>query len=718
MRYIIFFFILMVNAVFAQKSEALYIDNLSKEGNLLDEGWKWHVGDDTLWKNPDFNDSQWGTINPLTEVFKIEDLKTQGIGWMRLTLDIAPLYQGKTLNLVLNLHVAAEIYINGFLVEKIGFIGSNTEETQAVSAFNAHTIGLPYNSDTKQKIHIAIKVGYQESKFYTRIGFNRYTCIKPVLIESENTKLYNHYQQSQVHYSWFQSGIFFILTLLHLAFYLLLRSQKANLYLAIATLFLGVAFRSIAYSGIIAYLSNYFQSVFIETFSFSIAYIFLLRAIYEIYQKSIGIIFWLIVGASVLSVISLFTPYSLGSITVEMIAEIITTLEIIRITIIAVKENKPSAKPFLAVMIVSLIMFCIFYLDFVVSWIQFFNHYNILFYQVALISVPISISIYVAINFSRINKALVEKLLENEALNKQNFEQEQEKKQILAAQKDTLEQQVQERTLQLKQSLETLKLTQEQLIQKEKLASLGELTAGIAHEIQNPLNFVNNFSELSVDIVKDLKEELKKHDKDEKYIEELFDDLRQNQEKINHHGKRASNIVKGMLGHSRASTGVKELTDINKLVDEYLRLSYHGIRAKDKAFNADFKTEFEENLPKIEVIPQDMGRVLLNLINNAFYAVHQRHLQDSNYTPSVSVSTQYIDNQVIIKVIDNGPGMPESVKAKVFQPFFTTKPTGQGTGLGLSLAYDIVTKGHGGTLEVESTEGVATEFTVKLQIDL
>lgn len=266
-------------------------------------------------------------------------------------------------------------------------------------------------------------------------------------------------------------------------------------------------------------------------------------------------------------------------------------------------------------------------------------------------------------------------------------------------------------------ALAELKATQAQLIQSEKLASLGELTAGIAHEIQNPLNFVNNFSELSVDLVKDLKDELKKADKDEAYIDELFDDLSQNQEKINHHGKRASSIVKGMLEHSRASTGVKELTDINKLADEYLRLAYHGLRAKDKDFNADFELIADENLPKIEVVPQEIGRVLLNLINNAFYAVNERAKQDEpNYQLKVTVTTKIAYKNLKISVQDNGIGMNEAIKAKIFQPFFTTKPTGEGTGLGLSLAYDIVTKGHGGTLEVESVECEGTTFTVKLPI--
>ncbi|MCK6692626.1 MAG: ATP-binding protein [Thermoanaerobaculia bacterium] len=277
----------------------------------------------------------------------------------------------------------------------------------------------------------------------------------------------------------------------------------------------------------------------------------------------------------------------------------------------------------------------------------------------------------------------------------------------------------------LEKTLSNLQSTQTQLIQSEKLASLGELTAGIAHEIQNPLNFVNNFSELSVDLTKDLKDEISKPDVDKDYVDELLTDLTQNQEKINHHGKRAAAIVSGMLYHARASTGKKEPTDLNALADEYLRLAYHGLRAKNPNFNAKMVTDFDPTVGKVEVIPQDMGRVLLNLINNAFYAVQQRQrsaaqdlpgLQNLEglYAPTVTVSTQKTDNQIVIKVKDNGTGIPEEVKAKIFQPFFTTKPTGQGTGLGLSLAYDIVVKGHGGTLEVESTEDVGSEFIIQL----
>jgi signal transduction histidine kinase len=245
------------------------------------------------------------------------------------------------------------------------------------------------------------------------------------------------------------------------------------------------------------------------------------------------------------------------------------------------------------------------------------------------------------------------------------------------------------------------------------MASLGELTAGIAHEIQNPLNFVNNFSEVNTELLQELKNELQADNKQEAFS--LADDIIENEQKINHHGHRADAIVKGMLQHSRASTGKKELTDINALADEYLRLSYHGLRAKDKDFNADFKTDFDESIGKLEVVPQDIGRVLLNLYNNAFYAVNEKKKQlNKAFEPTVSVTTKRTGNSVEISVRDNGTGIPQKVLDKIYQPFFTTKPTGQGTGLGLSLSYDIV-KAHKGELIVETREREGTTFIIILK---
>ena len=262
-----------------------------------------------------------------------------------------------------------------------------------------------------------------------------------------------------------------------------------------------------------------------------------------------------------------------------------------------------------------------------------------------------------------------------------------------------------------------LKTTQSQLIQAEKMASLGELTAGIAHEIQNPLNFVNNFSDVNTELISELEEERKKEIRDFENEDDILQNIKENEEKIKHHGKRADAIVKGMLQHSRSSSGVKEAQDINVLADEYLRLSYHGLRAKDKSFNADFKTELDENLPKIKVIPQDIGRVLLNLINNAFYAVDKKSKENiDGYKPKVIVITEKLNDKVKISVKDNGNGIPDEVIDKIFQPFFTTKPTGEGTGLGLSMSYDIITKGHGGKLDVQTKEGIGTEFIINLNI--
>ncbi|MEO7313568.1 MAG: ATP-binding protein [Ginsengibacter sp.] len=320
--------------------------------------------------------------------------------------------------------------------------------------------------------------------------------------------------------------------------------------------------------------------------------------------------------------------------------------------------------------------------------------------------------------------------------------EEEGQKKMLASLKDQLEVQVQERTAELTrqkeeliQTLDELKSTQSQLIQSEKMASLGELTAGIAHEIQNPLNFVNNFSDVNRDLLAEMKDALAKGDGEEAI--QIANDVIMNEEKINHHGKRADAIVKGMLQHSRSSSGVKELTDINALVDEFLRLAYHGLRAKDKSFNATLHTDFDDSIGKIKLMPQEIGRVVLNLITNAFYTVTEKKRSilsvtnvsgkkgdsniPANYEPTVWVKTfrnpptDERDADVVISIRDNGNGIPQKNLDKIFQPFFTTKPTGEGTGLGLSISYDII-KVHDGLLKVETKAGEFTEFKIYLPI--
>jgi signal transduction histidine kinase len=354
-----------------------------------------------------------------------------------------------------------------------------------------------------------------------------------------------------------------------------------------------------------------------------------------------------------------------------------------------------------------------------------------LFTNISQLALPISIALTLALEFSHVSRQLGDRLKEVEILSEKTISQEKEKREILARQNEQLELSVRDRTAELQRSIENLKSTQAQLIQSEKMASLGQLTAGIAHEIQNPLNFVNNFSEINAELSEEILEAADKGELEQ--IKALAIDIKSNQEKILGHGKRADAIVKGMLQHSKSSSGVKEPTDLAALADEYLRLAYHGMRAKDKDFKVSIKTEFEPNLPKVSVAAQDIGRVLLNLFNNAFYAVNERKKSAGDgYEPEVVVHCGRADSPtanpavaglryaqlptiIQITVRDNGTGIPESIKEKIFQPFFTTKPTGQGTGLGLSLSYDII-KAHGGTLEVSSAEGEGTIFTVQLPV--
>jgi len=268
--------------------------------------------------------------------------------------------------------------------------------------------------------------------------------------------------------------------------------------------------------------------------------------------------------------------------------------------------------------------------------------------------------------------------------------------------------------LKIEKAYDELKMTQAQLVQREKMASLGELTAGIAHEIQNPLNFVNNFSEVNTELLDEVNQEM-----DNGHLENsraVLNEIRQNELKINQHGKRADAIIKGMLQHSRSHSGKKELTDINMLADEYLRLSYHGFRAKENFFNAAIHTNYDKEIGAIHVVASDLGRVFLNIFTNSFYAMNEKSKQSLNgYHPEISIITKISGRKIEIRIIDNGTGIKGQLLDKIYQPFFTTKPTGQGTGLGLSLSYDIV-KAHAGEISVRSTEGESTEFIIVLPV--
>ena len=720
---------------FAQNSEIFQIDSLPTEGVLLNKGWKYQTGDNPDWAKPDFDDSAWTPIDPTKDIAALPEIFNAQIKWLRLDFEVKNKLPNP-LGIAINQAGASEIYLNGHLIHQFGHIDSDSTK---VKAYDPLEYPIHFPADSIGQYHLAVRYALQPNIRYTNIfELTQNRLFKATLLNLVPTL--NAQRDFRVYFvgvDMFKIGVYFMLFVLHLAFYFYQRSNKTHLVLAICFLLLTILpiFKIIG--------QNQFSVEFryfnlnISGWSYLIGICMLVSAFYRMAKMRLDNYYYAYI---VLTLVSMFVPsLTYGGIhwlpILFFTGNIFSFIIMFRLTRIGLKKK---IKGFWILGVAVMIAFfgtvylasALLFLKFSISLI---TGYKILNYAISpylfevvvnigTISIPLGLSLFMGIEGNETNKALSKQLIENDQLKNQAIEHEQEKQQILTTQNETLEKQVTERTSELNQSLNILKATQTQLIQSEKLASLGELTAGIAHEIQNPLNFVNNFSELSIELIDELKSPLTP--KGGTLEAELLSDISQNLEKINHHGKRASNIVKGMLEHSRASTGVKELTDINKLADEYLRLSYHGLRAKDNSFNADYELKVDENLPKIEVIPQDIGRVLLNLINNAFYAVNQRKQQLceglepsqslSAYTPSVTVTTQQIDNQIIIKVKDNGTGMSEATKAKVFQPFFTTKPTGQGTGLGLSLAYDIVTKGHGGTLEVESTEGVGTTFIITL----
>ncbi|HEY5916978.1 MAG TPA: ATP-binding protein, partial [Chryseolinea sp.] len=503
----------------------------------------------------------------------------------------------------------------------------------------------------------------------------------------------------------FLIGVYFILAFLYLAFYVFYPDQKANLLFSLYAFLMTIgwaSFRLYLETDVIEwypYLKNLFLIVGITGSTIMLA------AIYNLLKLRRDWLFYSVVTFAISCIPLGVFFYDWGW---KVYGGIFTNTFHIVVGWIVFRSFRTNTK---AAWIIAIGVIC-----FESIWLMFSSGmihsyvpvYVTYFFALAQLSMPVAVSVYLGYDFALTNRSLKQKLDEVHRLS-------DEKQQILTNQNETLEKQVTERTAALKTSMDELKSTQTQLIQSEKMASLGELTAGIAHEIQNPLNFVNNFSEVNKELIIEMNDAIQNGNLDD--VKGIAKNIADNQEKINQHGKRADAIVKNMLQHSRKSTGQKEATDINALCDEYLRLTYHGYRASDKSFTAKLETDFDPTLSKIMVIPQDIGRVMLNLINNAFYAVAKASAfakADEDYQPTVTVSTKKFTDKIQISVSDNGTGIPKEALDKIFQPFFTTKPTGQGTGLGLSLAYDIITKGHGGELEVETKENDGAMFTIRL----
>ena len=671
------------------------------------EHWIFKQGNDPSWADPGISVNNWQHLNPEEITKKQADQNGRLEGWFRMKIKLDSSFSQVSLFILQRSYLATDIFINGKRLYSFGNTGYN---------------GKPYHEFVDfGKLPEAIKLEMGK-ELLLAVHFVDYTNYKNQVKESSFTKngfiaIANPVSLAEFHaYSMHWRGFIVIMTILGVLvvlfwfLFLLNRSEDHLVHVALSTTCLfglvfshilnGMTFTTYNQTQLLMFFSLLCLAGMVNSLPLLVAKVFKNKI--PLILKVYAIAFMILTGLSFYAVSERIWPINA-----------LFSLLICTYYLVVSRKTLQGAK---WAIVIGLIITLLISLSLGVIDNFFIPTVGNTFYYFILLcggylSFPVSLLVYVALWMKEINKDILSKA-------EKLVQVTEEKKELLASQNRLLEEQVEERTAELSQSLENLKTTQTQLIQSEKMASLGELTAGIAHEIQNPLNFVNNFSEVNKELLEELKaERLKPNAEREEALEnELINDVISNEEKINHHGKRADSIVKGMLQHSRSSSGVKEPTDINALCDEYLRLAYHGLRAKDKTFNATIETDFDETIGNINIIPQDIGRVILNLITNAFYAVDEKkkHIV-KDYEPTVSMSTKKVGDKVLIFVKDNGNGIPEQVLDKIFQPFYTTKPTGQGTGLGLSMSYDIV-KAHGGELKVETKEGEGSEFIIQLPI--
>jgi len=682
------------------------------------KGWQFKQGNDTTWAKKDIDLTGWKRLMPTELTEKMADKDGRLEGWFRIKIKLDSTFGEIPFDFRISTWAASDLYIDGKKIASFGNTGLN---------------GAPYKENRFAGNILPVRVNLKPGNEYT-VALHLVDYLSPFpphelkakefglksMIRVVVPKYYNTIVPEATDGVFFWTIISAISTVLSLLFWLLFfqnRSEKNLLFFSLAssvlTIFLitqsfasnrGIAYGGISYAWL--WICNVVQSTFSLLYFMSIPFI-LARIFKRRFSRYIIISFFLIIFYIIITISGLVVPDQKINAIIGGLFLLLLIISSVYYVVTSWKTLKGAQWAIVMGLLVPLFLLAIIILATFISKSFVENNINIFFFIFVLfLSFPFSLMIYVVMRFKEINHDVEENA-------KQVVQMSEEKKEQALNQQKILQEEVNRQTAEIRTTLDHLKSTQSQLIQSEKMASLGELTAGIAHEIQNPLNFVNNFSEVSSELVKEMVEEVEKGNIEE--VKSIAQDLVQNLEKINHHGNRAAAIVKGMLQHSRSSGGQNESTDINALSDEYLRLAYHGLRAKDKSFNATMKTNFDPTLPKIEVVPQDMGRVLLNLITNAFYAVNERSKkEEKGFEPTVSITTQLTaHSQLQISIKDNGSGIPDAIKDKIFQPFFTTKPTGQGTGLGLSLAYDIV-KAHGGEMKVETKEGEGSIFIISI----
>jgi two-component system, NtrC family, sensor kinase len=669
-------------------------------GNI--DGWIFKKGNDTSWAGKDINVSEWQKLKPSELSENLADKNGKLEGWLRVKIKLDTAFRDTVLDLYMNVWAASEIYVDGHLLYTFGNTGANGKPFQEYNptykpslAFNIekeseHILAIHFVDflSTLPPYNLKSKDQNRNSSFLsiTRPAFRK---------DYLDSQLKNHSYRTL----WLTANM-----ILCLLFWLLTfqnRNEKNLLLIAVTTTAGTLAIycdQSVPTPGI-SYAFYAFLGL-AWAILLPVDSILSLLLILRVFKRKINawfkICLFLIFVAGI-GLIFLNSPYPL-----IFLASFVVINYIYYITT-SWKRLKGAQWAVMAGILLTFSFGVSLAITGTVA--QRFLPVMRLLSTGLFLSFPLSLVVYVAMRF----KEIINEVRENA---KQVVKLSEEKKEQALNQQKILQEEVDRQTAELRNTLNNLKTTQAQLIQSEKMASLGELTAGIAHEIQNPLNFVNNFSELNSELIDELEQEADKGNLGE--VRSIAKDIKDNERKINHHGNRAGAIVKGMLQHSRSSSGVKEPTDINSLCDEYLRLAYHGLKAKDKSFNARFETNFDNSIDKSNIVPEDIGRVILNLINNAFYEVNEKQKQNLNgYEPIVSLTTTKQNGKIEIKVSDNGNGIAQNIVDKIFQPFFTTKPTGQGTGLGLSLAYDII-KAHGGEINVITDGGKGSEFIIQL----
>jgi signal transduction histidine kinase len=623
-------------------------------------------------------------------------------GWLRIKIKLDAAFRDTGLGLYMNSWAASEVYVDGNLLNTFGNTGINGEPFKEFSPI--YQFPVPVNIEKNNQHTIAVHFVDFLSPLppYHLKSEERLRYFVSITSPEFITEHFSYYMQER----FYRTMLLSVNAILCLLFWLLAFQnpvEKNLLLIGATTTLLTLLLYCETYSspGVSFFVLKFFALVapILRAIVMTLIIVLMLR----IFKRKITTLFK--IAVSIILIGAITQLYSETYIILILQASLILFLYAYYI-ITSWKTLKGAQWAVLTGVLVCLSFGLLLATS---SLVNPELNYSLVFlyYSGLFLSFPLSLLVYVALRF----REIIREVRQNA---KQVVQLSDEKKQQAVNQQKILQEEVNRQTAELRNTLDDLKSTQSQLIQSEKMASLGELTAGIAHEIQNPLNFVNNFSEVSNELLDEMKTELTNDNKDDAMA--IADDIKQNLEKILHHGKRADGIVKGMLQHSRSSSGVKEPSDINVLADEYLRLSYHGLRARDKSFNATMKTDFDDSVGKINIIPQEIGRVILNLINNAFYAVNERQKTEGlGYEPTVTVSTRRLQDRIQISVKDNGSGIPDSIKEKIFQPFFTTKPTGQGTGLGLSLAYDIV-KAHGGEIKVETKQGEGSGFAIQLPV--